>query len=123
LGIPDLDLIKQAQQGAGWARAVLRGCSGDLAGLPTMSRLLPQAIPMCSRSSVPTRRPVGSDASAAACSLCGLALSRGTLAQAAGFRFIEVPADAYSPVLKGAIWYPCPEPTVLTLTNEGGETL
>lgn len=33
-----------------------------------------------------------------------------TLAQAAGFRFIEVPADADGPVLNGAIWYPCSEP-------------
>ena len=32
-----------------------------------------------------------------------------TLAQAAGFRFIEVPADADSP-LNGAMWYPCSEP-------------
>jgi predicted dienelactone hydrolase len=30
--------------------------------------------------------------------------------QAAGFRFIEVPADADGPVLKGAMWYPCAEP-------------
>jgi hypothetical protein len=30
-----------------------------------------------------------------------------TLAQAAGFRFIEVPADADGPALKGAMWYPC----------------
>ena len=33
-----------------------------------------------------------------------------TLAQAAGFRFIEVPADAEGPGLNGAIWYPCSEP-------------
>jgi len=33
-----------------------------------------------------------------------------TPAQAAGFRFIEVPADADDPALKGAIWYPCSEP-------------
>jgi predicted dienelactone hydrolase len=32
-----------------------------------------------------------------------------TLAQAAGFRFTEVPADANGPVLKGAMWYPCSE--------------
>jgi predicted dienelactone hydrolase len=32
-----------------------------------------------------------------------------TLAQAAGFRFIEVPVDADGPVLKGAMWYPCAE--------------
>jgi predicted dienelactone hydrolase len=29
---------------------------------------------------------------------------------AAGFRFIEVPADSDGPVLKGAMWYPCSEP-------------
>jgi predicted dienelactone hydrolase len=34
----------------------------------------------------------------------------GTLAQAAGFRFIEAPADADGPVLRGAMWYPCAEP-------------
>jgi predicted dienelactone hydrolase len=33
-----------------------------------------------------------------------------TLAQAAGFRFIEVPADRGGPALKGAIWYPCAGP-------------
>ena len=33
-----------------------------------------------------------------------------TLAQAAGFRFIAVPADADGPALKGAMWYPCAEP-------------
>jgi hypothetical protein len=33
-----------------------------------------------------------------------------TLAQAAGFRFIDVPADADGPALKGAMWYPCAEP-------------
>jgi predicted dienelactone hydrolase len=31
-------------------------------------------------------------------------------AQAAGFRFIEVPADADGPALTGAMWYPCSEP-------------
>jgi predicted dienelactone hydrolase len=31
----------------------------------------------------------------------------GPFAQAAGFRFIEVPADASGPALKGAVWYPC----------------
>jgi hypothetical protein len=46
-----------------------------------------------------------------------------TLAQAAGFRLIEVPADADGPVLKGAMWYPRPEAAVLILTNQGGETL
>jgi predicted dienelactone hydrolase len=33
-----------------------------------------------------------------------------TLAQAAGSRFIDVPADADGPALKGAMWYPCGEP-------------
>jgi predicted dienelactone hydrolase len=33
-----------------------------------------------------------------------------TLALAAGFRFTEVPADADSPALAGAMWYPCAEP-------------
>lgn len=32
------------------------------------------------------------------------------LAQAAGFRFIEVPADANGPALKGAVWSPCAAP-------------
>jgi predicted dienelactone hydrolase len=31
-------------------------------------------------------------------------------AQAAGFRFIEVPADADGPSLTGAMWYPCADP-------------
>jgi hypothetical protein len=30
-----------------------------------------------------------------------------TLAQAAGFRFIEVPAEGEGPALKGAMWSPC----------------
>jgi predicted dienelactone hydrolase len=33
-----------------------------------------------------------------------------THAQAAGLRFIEVPADADGPALSGAMWYPCSEP-------------
>ena len=33
-----------------------------------------------------------------------------TLAQGAGFRFIEVPADSDGPALDGAMWYPCSEP-------------
>ncbi len=33
-----------------------------------------------------------------------------TLAHAAGLRFIEVPADADGPALKGAMWYPCAAP-------------
>jgi predicted dienelactone hydrolase len=39
-----------------------------------------------------------------------LCLTATTLAHAAGFRLIEVPAGADSPVLKGAMWYPCSEP-------------
>jgi hypothetical protein len=39
----------------------------------------------------------------------GLCLTA-TLAQAAGFGFIDVPADADGPALEGAIWYPCSEP-------------
>ncbi|MEZ2293736.1 alpha/beta hydrolase family protein [Variovorax sp. RCC_210] len=31
-------------------------------------------------------------------------------AQAAGFSFIEVPADAAGPALRGAVWYPCDAP-------------
>ncbi len=31
-------------------------------------------------------------------------------AQAAGFRFMDVPADSDGPALKGAIWYPCAAP-------------
>jgi predicted dienelactone hydrolase len=31
-------------------------------------------------------------------------------AQAAGFRFIDVPADAAGPALRGAVWYPCGAP-------------
>jgi predicted dienelactone hydrolase len=33
-----------------------------------------------------------------------------TISQAAGFRLLEVPADADSPALSGAMWYPCSEP-------------
>lgn len=33
-----------------------------------------------------------------------------TLAQAAGFRFIDVPADAEGPAIEGAMWYPCAAP-------------
>lgn len=32
------------------------------------------------------------------------------LAEAAGFRFVEVPADGVGPAIGGALWYPCPEP-------------
>jgi predicted dienelactone hydrolase len=34
----------------------------------------------------------------------------GTLAQAAGFSFLQVPADAAGPALRGAVWYPCDAP-------------
>jgi len=34
-----------------------------------------------------------------------------TLAQAAGFSFIEVPPDASGPALRGAVWSPCDVPT------------
>ena len=37
--------------------------------------------------------------------LCLLA----SAAEAAGFRFIDVPADAEGPALSGALWYPCAE--------------
>ncbi len=33
-----------------------------------------------------------------------------TLAQAAGLRSIDIPADAGGPALHGAIWYPCAQP-------------
>jgi predicted dienelactone hydrolase len=33
-----------------------------------------------------------------------------TVAQAAGFRLIDIPADAEGPALQGAMWYPCAEP-------------
>jgi predicted dienelactone hydrolase len=33
-----------------------------------------------------------------------------TLAQAAGFRSIDIPADAEGPAIEGAIWSPCAEP-------------
>jgi predicted dienelactone hydrolase len=33
-----------------------------------------------------------------------------TLAEAAGFQFIDVPAGADGPALHGAMWYPCAEP-------------
>jgi predicted dienelactone hydrolase len=39
----------------------------------------------------------------------GLSLAA-TSAQAAGFRLVDVPADAGGPALQGAIWYPCSEP-------------
>ena len=34
-----------------------------------------------------------------------------TLAQAAGFRFTHVPADAGGPALNGAMWYHCAAPS------------
>jgi predicted dienelactone hydrolase len=40
--------------------------------------------------------------------IVGLAAS---LAHAAGFQRIEVPASGVLPLLKGAVWYPCAEPT------------
>jgi predicted dienelactone hydrolase len=33
-----------------------------------------------------------------------------TLAQGAGLRAINIPGNAEGPALKGAIWYPCPQP-------------
>lgn len=33
-----------------------------------------------------------------------------TITEAAGFRLIEVPAEAGSPALSGAMWYPCSKP-------------
>jgi len=33
-----------------------------------------------------------------------------TLAQAAGMRPVDIPADANGPAIRGAIWYPCTEP-------------
>jgi predicted dienelactone hydrolase len=34
----------------------------------------------------------------------------GTFAHAAGFQFIDVPADGDNPAMRGAMWYPCAEP-------------
>ncbi len=48
----------------------------------------------------------GSLGSLAAFALCLTA----TISHAAGFRLIEVPPDADSPALSGAMWYPCSEP-------------
>lgn len=42
-----------------------------------------------------------------AIALCAMA----TPSLAAGFRFFDVPADADGPVIAGALWYPCAEPT------------
>jgi hypothetical protein len=58
LGVPDLDLIKQAQQGVGWERGPF--CSGSLAGRSKIcydhvaSPSTSISMPMCSRSSVPS---------------------------------------------------------------------
>src|SRR5579872_4178914 len=41
-----------------------------------------------------------------AMALCALA----SAAEAAGFRFIEVPADAQGPKIGAALWYPCAAP-------------
>ena len=41
--------------------------------------------------------------------LCTFGLAS-TLAHAAGFSFIEVPADKDGPALRGAVWSPCPTP-------------
>jgi predicted dienelactone hydrolase len=41
-----------------------------------------------------------------AIALCSLAMP----SFAAGFRFIDVPADAEGPAITGALWYPCAEP-------------
>ena len=41
-----------------------------------------------------------------------------TFAHAAGFRFVEIPANAGGPALKGAVWYPCAaSPGEIKLTN------
>jgi predicted dienelactone hydrolase len=37
-------------------------------------------------------------------------LALASTAHAAGFRFVEVPADAQGPTIKAALWYPCAEP-------------
>lgn len=42
--------------------------------------------------------------------MIALCLTAPTLARAAGFRFIEVPANAEGPALTGAMWYPCAGP-------------
>jgi predicted dienelactone hydrolase len=41
-----------------------------------------------------------------------------TLAQAAGFRFIDVPADTAGPALHGAMWYPCATPAGQIVVGE-----
>lgn len=45
-------------------------------------------------------------------SLFGIAVFAGwaSLAHAAGFAFIEIPADARGPALRGAVWSPCEQP-------------
>ena len=42
--------------------------------------------------------------------LASLLCLAASLAQAAGFQRIEVPASDALPPLKGAIWYPCARP-------------
>ena len=42
--------------------------------------------------------------------LASLLCLAASLAQAAGFQRIEVPANGALPPLKGAIWYPCAKP-------------
>jgi predicted dienelactone hydrolase len=39
-----------------------------------------------------------------------IACFSGPMAQAAGFRFIDIPADASGPALTGAVWSPCAAP-------------
>jgi predicted dienelactone hydrolase len=39
-----------------------------------------------------------------------LSLATPTLSEAAGFRFIDIPADTEGPEIKGAVWSPCAEP-------------
>ncbi len=43
-----------------------------------------------------------------------------TLSQAAGLRFIDIPADSTAPAMKGAVWYPCalsPQPVKIGETS------
>jgi predicted dienelactone hydrolase len=42
-----------------------------------------------------------------------------TLAQAAGLRFIDIPADADGPAIHGAVWYPCTESPGEVKTDRG----
>lgn len=47
-----------------------------------------------------------------ACKLLGAIMLclTATLAESAGFRVIDIPADTDGPALKGAMWYPCSQP-------------